>query len=107
MIVSHTHRRDLQADLQQNNAYKPFNAESKVIIREIGNVEFFESCETIPKVQCTECFLYWNQRVIYCTCGYLLVESESRQHFHRWRLDALSFPHYVITKGDFVVLGIS
>ena len=36
--------------------------------------------------------------MIYCTCGHLLVESESSQHFHQWRLDAFSIPHYVIKK---------
>ena len=65
----------------------------------MGNVELFELCETIPKVQCSKCLLYWNQGVIYCTCGHLLVESESSQNFSQWRLDALSIPHYVIKKG--------
>ena len=65
----------------------------------MGNVELFELCETIPKVQCSECLLYWNQGVIYCTYGHLLVESESSQHFHQWRLDALSIPHCVIRMG--------
>ena len=65
----------------------------------MSNVKLFESCETIPKVQCSECFLSWNQGVIYCSCGHPLVESESRQNFSQWRLDALSIPHYVIKKG--------
>ena len=65
-----------------------FSDESKAMIREMGNVELFELCETIPKVQCSECLLYWNQGVICCTCGHLLVESESSQNFHQWRLDA-------------------
>ena len=34
----------------------------------------------------------------YCTCGHLLVESESNQNFSQWRLDALPIPHYVIRK---------
>ena len=63
------------------------------------NVELFEVCETIPKVQCTQCLLYWNQGVIYCTCGHFLVESESRRKLYKLRLDALSFPHCVIKKG--------
>ena len=57
-IESHPHRRALQADLQQNNAYNPFSDESKAMIREMGAVELFELCETIPKVQCSECLLY-------------------------------------------------
>ena len=82
-IESHPHREALQADLQQNNVYNLFSDNSKAMIREIGNVVLFEFCETIPKVQCSECLLYWNQGVIYCTCGHLLVESESSRHLHR------------------------
>ena len=50
MIESHFHREALQADLQQNNVYNPFSDDSKAMIREMGNVELFELCETIPKV---------------------------------------------------------
>ena len=71
-IESHPHREALQADLQQN---------------------------TIPKVQCSQCLLQWNQGVIYCTCGHFLVESESRRKLDKLRLDDLSIPHYVIKKG--------
>ena len=66
--------------------------------REMGNVELFELCETIPKVQCSECLLYWNQGIVYCTCGHLLKESESSQNFHQWRLHAFSIQNYVIKK---------
>ena len=52
-IESHLHREAHQADLQQNNAYNPFSNKSKEMIREMGNVELFELCETIPKVQCS------------------------------------------------------
>ena len=37
-IESHPHRQDLQADLQQRNAYNPFSEKSKKMIRELGNV---------------------------------------------------------------------
>ena len=98
-IESHPHRRALQADLQQNNAYNPFSEESEVMIRDMGNVELFELCETIPKVQCSKCFLLWNQGIVCCTCGHLLKESESSQSFHQWRLDAFSIQNYIIKKG--------
>ena len=97
-IESHPHREALQAGLQQNNVYNPFSDDSKAMIREVSNVELFEKCETIPKVQCSECLLYWNQGLVYCTCGHLLVGSESSQNFSQWRLHALSIPHYVIKK---------
>ena len=98
-IESHPHREALQADVQQNNAYNLFSDESKAMIREMGNVELFELCETIPKVQCSGCLFCWNQGIVYCTCGHLL-KNESSQHFHQWRLDAFSIPHYVIKKGQ-------
>ena len=78
---------------------KPFSNNSKAMIRELGNVELFELCETLPKVQCSHCLLYWNQGIVYCTCGQILVDSESRRKFHKLRLDALSFPSFVIKKG--------
>ena len=97
-VQEHPRREALQADLQQNNVDNPFSNNSKAMIREVGNVELFELCETIPKVQCSQCLLYWNQGVIYCTCGHFSVESESRRKFNKLRLDALSVPHYVIKK---------
>ena len=98
-IESHPHREALQADLQQNNVYNPFSNNSKAMIRELNNVELFELCETIPKVQCSHCLLYWNQGIVYCTCGQFLVESESRKMFNKLRLGALSIPNNVIKKG--------
>ena len=37
--------------------YNPFSKNSKAMIRELGNVELFELCETIPKVQCSHSLL--------------------------------------------------
>ena len=62
-IENHPHR-GLQADLQQNNVYNPFSKNSKAMIRELCNVELFELCETIPKIQCCHCLLYWNQGIL-------------------------------------------
>ena len=71
----------------------------KAMIRELGNVELFELCETIPKVQCSHCLLYCKQGIVNCTCGQCLFDSESRRKFYKRRLDAHSIPHYVIKKG--------
>ena len=98
-VENHPHRAALQADLQQNNVCNPFSENSKEVIREMGNVELFELCETTPKVQCSQCLLYWNQGIVYCTCGQCLTYSESRRKFHKLRLDAISIPDYVIKKG--------
>ena len=48
-IESHSHRDALQADLQKKNIYNPFSDNSNAMICEMGNVEFFELCETNPK----------------------------------------------------------
>ena len=62
--------------------------------RRSSNEEPFELCEKIPKVQCSECPLYWNQGIFHCTCGHL-----SSRRIHRWQLDLLSIPNYVIKNG--------
>ena len=59
---------------------------SMEMIREFGNVELFEVCETTPKVQCSHCLLYWNQGIVYCTCGQCLIYTESTRIFYRLRL---------------------
>ena len=51
-IENHLRRQSLQRDLQQNNAYNPFNEKSKKMIKDMGNVELFELFETDPKTQC-------------------------------------------------------
>ena len=63
----------LHADLQQNNVFNLFNKNSKTMIRELGNVEFDELCETIRKIQCPHCLLYWKQGIVYDTCGQYLI----------------------------------
>ena len=82
-IENHPHREALHADLQQINVYNPFSNNSKAMIRELGNEELFELCETVPKVQCSHCLLYWNQGIVYCTCGQCLIDSESRRKFNK------------------------
>ena len=52
-IESHPHREALQAE---DNAYNPFSKESKVMIRDMGNVELFELCETIQKCNAQNAF---------------------------------------------------
>ena len=99
-IESHPQRAAFQADLQQNNVYNTFSNNSKAMTHELSNVELFELCETIPKVQCSHCLLYVNQEIENCTCGQFLVDSESRRKFHKLRLDALTIPHNVIKKGS-------
>ena len=99
LVENHHHREAFHAVLQQNNVYNPFSKNSKAMIRELGNVELFELCETISQVQCSHCLLYWNQGFVYCTCGQCVIDSEARRKFNKLRLDALSIPNYVMKKG--------
>ena len=78
-IESHPHREALQADLPKNNVYNPFSTISKAMIRELGNVELFELCETIPKVQCSQCLLHWNRGIVYCTCGQFWLKANPEE----------------------------
>ena len=98
-IENHHHRKDLQADIQQNNAYNPFCEKSKKMIKDTGNVELFELFETDPKTQCKECLLYWNLGIICCTLGHPLKESEDHRSAVLCTLDLLSIPNDVIKKG--------
>ena len=97
-IENHLHRQDLQADLQQKNAYNPFCEKSKKTTKDMSNVELFELCETNLKVQCKECLLFWNQGIVYCTCGHLLKESEASRGILQWTLNLLSVQDYVMKK---------
>ena len=97
-IENHPHRQYLQADLQ-NNAYNPFSEKSKKMIKDMGNVELFELCDTIPEEQCKECLLYWSHGIVYCTCGHLLKESEASRGAIQCTLDLLSIQNCVIKKG--------
>ena len=89
----------LMPTCSRNNVYNTIQQKSKEMIRELGNVELFELCETTPKVQCVHCLLCWNQGIAYCTCGQCLTDSESRRKFTKLRLDALPILDYVIKKG--------
>ena len=97
-IENYPHREAFQADLQQTNVCNPFSKDSKEMIRELGNVELFELCETTPKVQCFPMSSLF-QGIVYRTCGQCLIYSESRRKFKKLRLDAISIPDYVIKKG--------
>ena len=45
-IENHPQRHSLQRDLQQNEAYNPYNTMTKQMIQDVGNVELFELFET-------------------------------------------------------------
>ena len=98
-IENHPHRHVLQRDLRQNNAYNPFSATSKKMIKDVDNTELFELFETDPKTQCKACLSYWSEGIVCCTCGHLLKEIVANRSFIVFTLDFFSIPEYVIKKG--------
>ena len=44
--------------------------------RELDNEELFELCETIPKEQCSQCPLFWNQGIVYYTFFHTIRDQE-------------------------------
>ena len=97
-IGNHPDRHALQLDLQINEAYKPFIATAKKMIKDVGNVELFELFETDPKTQCKECLSYRSEGIVYCTCGHLMKEIVANRNYIVYTLDLLSIPEHVIKK---------
>ena len=95
--------RTTQIDMLFNSIYnkaKPTtSATSEKMIKDVGNVELFEMFETDPKMECKACLSYWNEGIVYCTCGHLLKESEANRGAIHCTLDLLSIQNYVIKKG--------
>ena len=99
-IENHPDQHALQQDLRQNQACISFSPESKKMIQEVGNIEWFELLETDPKTQCTACLSYCNVGIVYCTCGHFLQkETAVNRKFVEYTVDFLSLPEYVIKKG--------
>ena len=98
-MESHTHREALQADLQQNNAYNLFSKKSKEIFAKWAMYSYSSFAEQFQKCNAQNAFFIGIKEWSIAPVDISWVESESIQHFHKWRLDALSIPHYVIKKG--------
>ena len=60
------------------------------MIKDMGNVELFELCETIPKVQCKERHIYWNLLSI---PNYLI--KKERPHGHRYGKTKEQREHFI------------
>ena len=63
-IESRPHQGDLPEDLKQTKVFNPFSENSKTLIRETGNVEYFELCESDSQVQCL-CLSYRAKWIVY------------------------------------------
>ena len=97
-IENHPDWHALQRDLRQNQAFKPFSPELKLI--EVGNIELCELLETESKAKCKVCSSYWDICIVYCTCGHFLRKGrEENQKFIKYTMDLVSIPDYVLKKG--------
>ena len=60
----------------------------------------YSSCAKLyQKYNVPTVFFIGIKGIVYCTCGHCMIDSESGRKFNKLRLDALSIPNYVITKG--------
>ena len=86
--------------IYNRTVYDPFSMNPKKMIQDRGNVELFGLFETDPKTQCKECFSYWSEGIVWCTCGSLERKcSEPKRHPTNIG-PFLSVPDYVIKKGQ-------
>ena len=98
-ITRHPQKQAVQNDLDQEQSFNAFSAESKKAIKESGNIEISEIVNAEPKWQCKSCLNHCNPGVIYCVCGRLMTtdSSENRKYISS-TLDSFSIPRFYIRK---------
>ena len=77
-------RKALQADLQWNKIYNRFSKNSNTMSRDVRNVEFFELCETTPKVQCFCSPPVWTRHFLVLDSSTLIPEVPSQLCPQQW-----------------------
>ena len=63
-IESHPRRNELQVDLMQDHVYNRFSENSKKMINDMSNVEYFELCDTDSQGQCSYCLSCWAEGIV-------------------------------------------
>ena len=98
-ITRHPQKQAVQNDLDQEQSFNAFSAESKKAIKESGNIEISEIVNAEPKWQCKSCLNHCNPGVIYCVCGRLMTtdSSENRKYISS-TLDSFSIANFYIRK---------
>ena len=106
-ITRHPQQEAVQNDLDQEQSFNAFSAESKKAIKEAGNIEISEIVNAEPKWQCKSCLNHCNPGVIYCVCGRLMTkDSAENRRYISAVLDTFSIPNFYIRKTDHVVTGM-
>ena len=99
-IENHPQRQALQSDLQQHRQFNPFSKESQDVIKAAGNTEKCELLDVEPKAQCKACLSYWDEGIVYCTCGHFLRDDTTEnKKYIKSVLDLFSIPNFYIRKG--------
>ena len=106
-ITRHPQKQAVQNDLDQEQSFNAFSAESKKAIKKAGNIEISEIINAEPKWQCKSCLKHCNPGVIYCVCRRLMsidrpsIESISHP-------PSTHFPYRASTseKTDHVITGM-
>ena len=98
-ITRHPQKQAVQNDLDQEQSFNAFSAESKKAIKESGNIEICEIINAEPKWQCKSCLNHCNPGVIYCVCGRLMTtDSAENRKYISSTLDTFSIPNLYIRK---------
>ena len=98
-ITRHPQKQAVQNDLDQEQSFNAFSAESKKAIKEAGNIEISEIVNAEPKWQCKSCLNHCNPGVIYCVCGRLMTtDSAENRKYISSTLESFSIPCFYIRK---------
>ena len=98
-ITRHPQKQAVQNDLDKEQSFNAFSAESKKAIKEAGNIEISEIVNAEPKWQCKYCLNHCNPGVIYCVCGRLMTtDSAENRKYISSTLDSFSIPSFYIRK---------
>ena len=98
-ITRHPQKQAVQNDLDKEQSFNAFSAESKKAIKEAGNIEISEIINAEPKWQCKSCLNHCNPGVIYCVCGRLMTtDSAENRKYISSTLDSFSIPSFYIRK---------
>ena len=98
-ITSLPQQEAVQNDLDKQQSFNAFSAESKKAIMDAGNIEISEIVNAEPKWQCKVCLNHCSTGVIYCVCRRLMTKdsAENRKYISAI-LDTFSIPNFYIRK---------
>ena len=66
---SHPNKESFLQDMNQTEKIGDFSEKSQKLIADMNNTEIFELCGPSSKKQCSDCNLFWEIGIVYCTCG--------------------------------------